>query len=167
MYQKDANGERTVFEMGSFKRSLIGMNLSYASLTRTAVVQLKDIPQRPAEYDGRLIVYTPPSGGEDSDEREAAARADLSRFGGELVELVTDCTEWAHACFASHEQAERCISALREEGRGAATVYNETKYDRERGEPYSGWCVHPHRTLSPPRARCLCTRAGICLCCRC
>jgi hypothetical protein len=66
--------------------------------------------------------------------------ADLERFGGTITEIAIKAGE-AHVTFATHEQAERCIAALRDEGRGACTVYNETAYSRDRGETFSGWCT--------------------------
>jgi len=47
----------------------------------------------------------------------------------------------ATARFESHEEAERCVAALRGQSRGAHYVYNATHYSRDRGEPYSGWCT--------------------------
>jgi len=46
-----------------------------------------------------------------------------------------------NARFAMHEQAERCIAALKLRERPADFSYNTTSYDREHGIPYSGWCT--------------------------
>ncbi len=151
--QKDtAGGPRTAEETGIFKRGLVGMGYFYASMCGTAIVQLKDIPPRPSEYDGRMIVFDkassivqlkdiPPSPSEKtSKENVEALRSDLERFGGKITKIAIKAGE-AHVTFATHEQAERCIAALREEGRGACTVYNETAYSRDCGEPFSGWCT--------------------------
>jgi hypothetical protein len=89
-------------------------------------VQLKDIPPSPSEKTSK--------------ENVEALRSDLERFGGKITKIAIKAGE-AHVTFATHEQAERCIAALREEGRGACTVYNETAYSRDRGEPFSGWCT--------------------------
>jgi hypothetical protein len=35
----------------------------------------------------------------------------------------------------------RVMFGRQDESRGAGCVYNETCYSRDRGEPYSGWCV--------------------------
>jgi len=78
-------------------------------------------------------------------------REDLGRFG-EVVEvsvradvpvrpsIPAPSTFVATARYASHAEAETCISALREEKRRAFCIYNETHYSCERGYPYSGWC---------------------------
>ena len=137
--QKDtAGGPRTAEETGIFKRGLQGMGYFYASMCGTAIVQLKDIPPRPSEYDGRVIVFDK-TYSEMTSEKDVVV-ADLERFGGTITEIAIKAGE-AHVTFATHEQAERCIAALREEGRGACTVYNETAYSRDRGETFSGWCT--------------------------
>jgi hypothetical protein len=137
--QKDtAGGPRTAEDTDIFKRGLQGMGYFYASMCGTAIVQLKDIPPRPSEYDGRMIVFDKKYS-EMTSEKDVVV-ADLERFGGTITEIAIKAGE-AHVTFATHEQAERCIAALREEGRGACTVYNETAYSRDRGETFSGWCT--------------------------
>jgi len=146
---KEAQGlaPRTPEEADTMKRGLEGMGYLYASTCGTAVVQLKDIPPRPSEYDGRMLVF-------DEKYSEMTSKkdviADLERFGGKITEIdirptVISATHKqegeAHVTFATHKQAESCIAALREVGRGACTVYNETAYSRDRGEPFSGWCT--------------------------
>ena len=146
---KEARGEppRTPEEAATFKRGLDGMGYFYASTCGTAVVQLKDIPPRPSEYDGRMIVFDASYSKSTS---EADVIADLERFGGQITEIafrptVTSTTHKqegeAHVTFVTHEQAERCIAALREVGRRVCSAYNETAYCRDRGEPFSGWCT--------------------------
>jgi hypothetical protein len=136
--QKDiANGQRTPEEADTMKRGLAGMGNFYASTCGTAVVQLKDIPPRPSEYDGRMIVFDQ-AFSESTSEKDV--RALLERFGGKITKFAIKAGE-AHVIFATHEQAERCIAALREEGRSACTMYNETAYSRDCGEPFSGWCT--------------------------
>jgi serine/threonine protein kinase len=146
---KEARGlpPRTPEEAATMKRGLDGMGYFYASVCGTAVVQLKDIPPRPSEYDGRMIVFD-----EEYSEMTIVKDliADLERFGGKITEIairptVISATHKqegeAHVTFATHKQAERCITALREVGRGACTVYNETAYSSDRGETFSGWCT--------------------------
>ena len=75
-----------------------------------------------------------------------ALHSDLERFGGKITKKIAIKAGEAHVTFATHEQSIDCIAALREEGRGACTVYNETAYSRDRnkpfsGEPFSGWCT--------------------------
>ena len=112
------------------------MGLFYASITGTAVLQLKDIPERPAEYDGRVVVFDLCP----ADADEAAVRNDVGRFG-DVVEAAVVAGSPARVRFSSHEEAERCVAALRNESRGASFEYNETSYSREGGTPYSGWCT--------------------------
>ncbi len=136
--QKDtAGGPRTAEEKKTFDRGIEAMGCFYASMCGTTIVQLKDIPPRPSEYDGRMSVFDASYSKSTS---EADVIADLERFGGTITEIAIKAGE-AQVTFATHEQAERCIAALREEGRGACTVYNETAYSRDRGETFSGWCT--------------------------
>jgi len=72
--QKIEHGERTAEERAVFKRALPVMNKLYASICGTAVIQLKDIPPRPAEYDGRVIIFDLHPSSTD----EEVVRADLS-----------------------------------------------------------------------------------------
>ena len=118
-----------------FKRALPVMNKLYASICGTTVIQLKDIPPRPAEYDGRVLIFDLHPSSTD----EEAVRTDLGRFGT-VVELAVEGSV-ATARFASHEEAEHCVATLHSESRGAGCLYNETCYSRDCGEPYSGWCV--------------------------
>ena len=128
---KEAQGlpPRTPEEAATMKRGLEGMGYLYASMCGTAVVQLKDIPPRPSEYNGRMIVFDEKYS-ETTSEKDVVD--DLERFGGHITEIafrptVTSATHKqkgeAHVTFATHEQAERCIAALREVDRGAITVY--------------------------------------------
>ncbi|KOO53741.1 ctr1-like protein kinase, partial [Chrysochromulina tobinii] len=136
--QKDIdNGQRTVEEAVTMKRGLVGMGYFYASMRGTAIVQLKDIPPRPSEYDGRMIVFDEKYS-EKTSEKDVVA--DLERFGGKITKIAFKAGE-AHVTFATHEQAKDCIAELDEDKRGACTVYNETAYSRDRGEPFSGWCT--------------------------
>ena len=155
---------RTAEDLAVFKQALKAINKLYASLTATLVLKLTDIPDRPTEYDGWVTIFQPPSFAhqlrlamrfqsiEESDSDEAAARADLGRFG-EVLELRVmpspghkggygrGADGVVEVRFASHTQAEGCVAALQAERRGASTVYNETAYSRKHGNPYSGWCV--------------------------
>jgi hypothetical protein len=139
--QKDARGERTTEELTVFKRALPVMNKCYASICGTAVVQLKDVPPRPPEYDGLVKIFDLQPSSAD----EEAVHVDLGRFGN-VVEAAVEGGV-ATARFSSHEEAERCVAALSGESRSASCVYNETHYNRDRGEPYSGWCARPRPAL--------------------
>jgi hypothetical protein len=140
--QKDGHGTRTDEELAVFKSALPVMNKAYASICGTAVVQLKDVPPRPAEYDGLVAIFDLLPSSVD----EETVRADLGRFGNVVEAAVVGGV--ATARFESHEEAERCVAALRGESRGAHCVYNGTHYSRDRGEPYSGWCARPRHCSS-------------------
>ena len=123
------------------KRGLEGMGNFYASTCGTAVVQLKDIPPRPSEYDGRMIVFDKAFSESTSEKDVKALQCDLERFGGKITKKIAMKAGEAHVTFATHEQAKKCIAELDKVERGADTVYNETAYSRDRGEPFSGWCT--------------------------
>ena len=52
---------RTAEEDEVFHRGLTKMGSLYASVTGTAVVQIKSIPDRPEDFDGRIIVHGLPA----------------------------------------------------------------------------------------------------------
>jgi hypothetical protein len=135
----------------------------YASLIGTTVLQIREIPPRPPEYDGILCLF-----GLAAD--ETAVRAALSPFGT-IRECRLDLTP-AQVHFDTHEAARavrrRCElavsgcttaeeasaaveAALGLQCAGADTLYNERSYGGRRGEPGRddddgrGWCVtFPH-----------------------
>ena len=102
----------------------------YASAIGTTVLQLKEIPDRPSYFDGKVCLFDLASGVD-----EAAVLASLGRYGP-----IVGCTfgDPVVVHFATHEAAR---SAVREAGRlvsiagGVDTLYNEREYDRR------GWCV--------------------------
>ena len=55
--QKPPGGDRSEIEIAIFKRALAVMAFVYASLKGTAVLQLKDVPPRPKEYDGCITLF--------------------------------------------------------------------------------------------------------------
>ena len=61
MPQKDIVGVRSPEDGDKFGRALKQMGSLYASMSATAVLQQKFIPERPSEYDGRLVVFLPPA----------------------------------------------------------------------------------------------------------
>ena len=137
-----------------FGKGLEVMGLCYASIAGTAVLQLKDVPPRPAAFDGRIVLYAVHSAG-DTEEQHAskaeALRAELvERFGA--VDEMKRVGENLHMRFAAHDAAERCIKALRTEHRAIASEYNTTAYDRVSADAphhkghYSGWVVCSNRT---------------------
>ena len=150
--QRDRTGERTEEEATVFKRALSVMALFYASLTGTSVLQLKDVPPRPAAFDGRIVLYTVHSAG-DTEEQHAtkaeALRAELvERFGA--VDEMKRVGENLHMRFGTHDAALRCVEALKTERRAIAFEYNTTAYDRISAAAaphheghYSGWVRQP------------------------
>ena len=141
--QKDDDGQRTEEEANTFKEALNVMTNLYASLCGTAVIQLKAIPRRPRSYDGLIRVFDLAASA--VDEHQDVLK-DVMRWGGEVVDgslevVVVGGAAEARVRFASHEQAERCVAAVRKQGRRASCVFNETAYSRDHGAPYSGWCT--------------------------
>ena len=127
--------DRTAEEVKAFKSGLDVMAYFYASLTGTGVLQLKDVPTRPSQYDGRIALFFETK---EKPEQEAL-RAEMSAFG-QVVDLAIFDTH-AHVWFAIHEHAVQAVEALRRQQRGVDYIYNTTAYDCERGEHYSGWCT--------------------------
>ena len=131
-----------------FGNGLEVMGLCYASIAGTAVLQLKDVPPRPAAFDGRIVLYTVHSAG-DTEEQHAtkaeALRAELvERFGA--VDEMKRVGENLHMRFGTHDAALRCVEALKTERRAIAFEYNTTAYDRISAAAaphheghYSGW----------------------------
>ena len=109
--QKAADGrERTAEEAAMFGRGLQAMGFMYASLTRTAVLQLKDVPPCPAEYVGWVALF-----GVEAEADEVVVEWELQRFG-EAVE-VGGKGGAVHVRFATHEQAGACVRALEGDAR--------------------------------------------------
>ena len=57
LYQHPPGGKRTSEEDQAFKRALKVMADVYASAVGTTVLQIKEIPPRPAEFDGALCLF--------------------------------------------------------------------------------------------------------------
>ena len=57
LHQHPPGGERTTTEQAAFDRALERMGDLYASAIGTTVLQLKEIPSRPKEYDGALCLF--------------------------------------------------------------------------------------------------------------
>jgi len=128
-------------EREAFRRALSGINEVYASAISTVVLQLKEIPPRPAEYNGWVCLFNLATG---KDER--AVRAAFERFG--RIKSVSLEPSGARVCFYSHESACAAKRAGSVDGLcdGIDTEYNETSYDGRRGEAGrdddegTGWC---------------------------
>ena len=113
----------------------------YASAVGTTVLQLKEIPLRPTEFDGAVCLF----GLKPEKNDEAAIREALNRFGTiKGIELNRDP---AVVRFTTHEaalQAEK--EGLPELCGGIGTLYNERSYDGRKSEANRsdddgrGWC---------------------------
>ena len=112
-------------------RVCVQMGDLYASAIGTCVLQLKEIPQRPAEYDGCICLFDLVK-----DTDEIAIRAALSEYG-EIVRI--EMGEWPPATvrFATHEAARgarRAAEELTHIAGGIDTLYNERSYDGRKDE---------------------------------
>ena len=149
MPQKDPEtARRTDDENKRFGRAIGCMSSCYASITGTAVLQLKQVPERPKEYDGWVAVHEVPKGGEDipdftSDKQ--AVEQEMTRFGEVL--LVEDGEPWYRwkVRFREHADAEKAVNNLcsqywqeTAEGWALDTLYNGRKYEGVGGR---GWCI--------------------------
>lgn len=129
--------DRTDEEAATFKRALSVMGLFYASIRGTAVLQFKDVPPRPSQFDGQIMLF----GVSSAASTKEALTSELSCFGA-VVELdINPISGQASVRFATHSAAEECIAELTRLGRAVDFVYNATAYDRDCGSVYSGWCT--------------------------
>ena len=96
LYQHPPGGKRTSEEDQAFKRALKVMADVYASAVGTTVLQIKEIPPRPAEFDGALCLF-----GLEDGKDEAAIRAAFGRFG--TIVGVDFRSTMAVVRFATHD----------------------------------------------------------------
>ena len=116
---------RTPEQSASFKLALEGgaMNQLYASILATTVLQIEEIPPRPAEFDGVVCLFKLSANVD-----ENMVRAALIRFG-----TIESC-DLSHSPpivrFASHLSAVAAKNAGAWPGlcEGLDTLYNETPY---------------------------------------
>jgi hypothetical protein len=126
----------------------------YASAIGTTVLQIKEIPPRPAEYDGALALF-----GVKVTDESAIIRA------FEVYGIVRSCEfgVWPEVIvrFSTHAaalDAKRAADSLIHVCGGIDTLYNERSYDGRRGEAGRedddgrGWCdsPSPHTKLALP-----------------
>ena len=105
------------------------MNQLYASAIGTTVLQIKEIPPRPKEFDGVLCLF-----GVADDASEAAIRSELSVYG-DIVRVVPRPVHKQMAVhFTTHEAVEKVIAAklVSHLWKGLGALYNNRPYD-ERG----------------------------------
>ena len=104
----------------------------YASAVGTTVLQIKEIPPCPQEFDGALCLFGLKPGVD-----EAAVRQALGRFGEiESCDLTFE-SSYGVVRFTTHAAALRAKKAndFSELGGGVNTQYNERSYDgRSAGE---------------------------------
>ena len=109
-----------------------------ASAIGTTVLQLKEIPMRPAEFDGALCLFDLSKGCTE----EASVRAALSGFGTIVsCELGALGPATAIVRFSTHAAAvsvKRAAAELKHLCGAADTLYNERSYDG-RGEDEEGF----------------------------
>ena len=130
---------RTEKQEEQFNRALDVMGDLYASAVGTTVLQLKEIPPRPRDYDGILCLG------------ELAKSADEQRIRSVLEErfgAITNCELNVHpgarVTFADHEAAERAAAAAEttELCAFAVLAWNDRAYDEiDAGGDGRGWCV--------------------------
>ena len=121
------------------------INSLYGSAIGTTVLQLKELPPRPREYDGKLCLFNVAPGVD-----EAAIKAALVPYG-EIVSCTLSTTARpAIVCFTTHTAAQAAMRAAAQLVRiagGVDTVFNERSYDGRLGEAGfdddegRGWCV--------------------------
>ena len=126
--QHPPGGRRTPDQNAAFDRALKVMAGVYASAVGTTVLQLKEIPPRPAEFDGAICLF-----GLATDQDEAAIRARLQVFGEiKSCDLTVDPVT---VCFATHaaalkaKQAHATLKAKQEGLRGGcapASIHSTT-----------------------------------------
>jgi hypothetical protein len=116
---------RTPEQSASFKLALKGgaMNQLYASILATTVLQIEEIPPRPAEFDGVVCLFKLSSNVD-----ENKVRAALLRFGSIESCDLSHSPPIVH--FASHSSAVKAKDAGAWPGlcEGLDTLYNETSY---------------------------------------
>ena len=131
LYQHPPDGGmRTDAEQASFSRAIKVMGDLYASAIGTTVLQIREIPARPTEFEGALCLFNLTEGVD-----EPKIRTALKRFG-----TIQDCKVggWPSAIvrFSTHEAA---LAAKRTAPlricAGVDTLYNERSYDGRKGEP--------------------------------
>ena len=112
----------------------------YASAIGTTVLQLKEIPERPAEYDGQLALY------ELAQTSEAQIRAAFESYGTITKVELGGGHPPAIVHFTTHAAAEKAAAAGAPVCKGQSALFNELPYDEK------GWCVPRPRLRACPCA---------------
>jgi hypothetical protein len=123
-------GQRNKEQQAAFSRALAVMGDLYASAIGTTVLQIKEIPPRPSEYDGALALFKMKVTDESSIKKAF-----------EVYGVVLRCEVGGHpeakVFFSSHEdalKAKRAANKLVDVCGGIDMLYNERSYDGRRGE---------------------------------
>ncbi|KOO53176.1 hypothetical protein Ctob_014035, partial [Chrysochromulina tobinii] len=144
LYQNSDQSPRTEEQERAFKRGLGVMGHIYASAIGTTVLQLKELPLRPPEYDGKLCLFDLAPGVDG-----AAIKATLVPYG-DIVSCTLGRFPPATVCFTTHaaaQAAKRAAAQLAHISGGVDTLFNERSYDGRHGEAGldddegRGWCV--------------------------
>jgi hypothetical protein len=133
---------RTHEEDAIFKSALPAMNQLYASAVGTTVLQIKEIPPRPAEMDGWLCLFGV-AWTVDMASVESAVGSTLRRFG-EVVAVVDRRLpplerEEIAVRFASHDAVLEAVKAApaSDVWTGLGALYTDRPYD------HRGWYASP------------------------
>eukprot|EP00312_Isochrysidales_sp_CCMP1244_P014706 CAMPEP_0202741946 /NCGR_PEP_ID=MMETSP1388-20130828/4654_1 /ASSEMBLY_ACC=CAM_ASM_000864 /TAXON_ID=37098 /ORGANISM="Isochrysis sp, Strain CCMP1244" /LENGTH=1959 /DNA_ID=CAMNT_0049408819 /DNA_START=358 /DNA_END=6236 /DNA_ORIENTATION=+ len=142
LFQNPPGGRRTPEERAAFDRAIKVMGDLYASAIGTTVLQIKEIPLRPANFDGALCLYGLAEG-----IGEAQVRSALEP-SGTLVGCELDLQP-AIVRFSTHTAALGAVAAAAMRGlcAGSDLLYNERSYDGRTGDADGraddtgrGWC---------------------------
>ena len=128
-----AKGDSTVDASSKLAFTLTRLLLcSDASAIGTTVLQIKEIPERPAEFDGAICLFGLAQGVGESEIREW-----LQAFGVIVSYEAGAGSTPAIVRFATHASAvaaKRAASELVSLCAGIDTLYNERSYDGRRSE---------------------------------
>ena len=109
------------------------------------MLQLKELPPRPREYDGKLCLFDIAPGVDEAD-----IRGMLSLYGDIVSCTLGKTARRAIVCFATHaaaQAAKRAASQLVKIASGMDTLFNERSYDGRHGDAGldddegRGWCI--------------------------
>ena len=129
--QKDAFGERTEEETARFKAALSVMGCCYASITGTAVLLCRLVPEMPPAYEGSVCMWNVAAR-----TTEDKLKQLLGEFGTVTLCKLEKTTRTARVRFARQEEAQRAVSTLSAQEEGIGLEYNSRQYDGEGGR---GW----------------------------
>jgi Ran GTPase-activating protein (RanGAP) involved in mRNA processing and transport len=144
LYQNSDQSPRTEEQERAFKRGLGVMGHIYASAIGTTVLQLKELPLRPPEYDGKLCLFDLAPG------VDGAAIKTALESHGDIVSCTLGRFGSMTVCFTTHaaaQAAKRAAAQLAHIAGGVDTLFNERSYDGRHGEAGldddegRGWCV--------------------------